>query len=55
MKKLSKKFNEWSQSNGCLMRITPLVLFCLKLSDEEIEKYLIIYAYIYFYILFVIN
>ncbi len=35
MKNSSKKHSITSQSNGSLMRITPLVLYCLKLENDE--------------------
>ena len=31
-------FNSESQSNGCLMRTTPLAVFCHKLKDEQIYE-----------------
>jgi ADP-ribosylglycohydrolase len=34
----SKKYNEQSQSNGSLMRITPLAIWTYNLSDEEKYK-----------------
>lgn len=38
MKSNSFRFNTGSESNGSIMRITPLVIYCINLNDEEIEK-----------------
>ena len=38
MKDNSYRFNIGSESNGSLMRITPLVIYCIHLTDDEIEK-----------------
>lgn len=35
---MAKEKNHNSESNGCLMKLSPLVLYCLNLSDLEIEK-----------------
>lgn len=37
--KNSKKYNKNSLSNGCLMRISPLAIYGLKISNKELEKY----------------
>lgn len=36
--KNSKKYNKNSLSNGCLMRISPLAIYGLKISSKELEK-----------------
>jgi ADP-ribosylglycohydrolase len=34
----AKTYNEGSESNGGLMRITPLAVWCHNLSEEELKR-----------------
>lgn len=38
IKKYSLKENVTSESNGCLMKITPLAIWAHRLQDEDLDK-----------------